>query len=200
MSESQKYFRPGSKRTKEFLLAKTMMVLVMVFLILNTPRIILGVIEVSELTTVERCYEHDLDYHVSKETYILDFLARFLVILNSSVNFVIYCLVGSEFRSNMFNRLNRRSGTRSKEVSSAQLRWRKEESQQGIVECPSCDGTVITRLNTGTTMELGVGCLNRSSFPSTATSFNSINVNNKEISANAQNGESAKQIVMVTDL
>ena len=111
MSESQKYFRPGSKRTKEFLLANTMMVLVMVFLILNTPRIILGVIEVSELTTVERCYEHDLDYHVSKETYILDFLARFLVILNSSVNFLIYCLVGSEFKSKLFSILKIRKSS-----------------------------------------------------------------------------------------
>ena len=60
MSEARKLFRPGSKRTKEFLLAKTMMVLVMVFLILNTPRIILGVIEVSQLRTVKQCYENDL--------------------------------------------------------------------------------------------------------------------------------------------
>ena len=34
-----------------------MMALVLVFLILNTPRIILGVIEVSQLKNVELCYE-----------------------------------------------------------------------------------------------------------------------------------------------
>ena len=53
MSEARKFFRPGSKRRKEFMLAKTMMVMVLVFLILNTPRIILGVMEVSELRNVE---------------------------------------------------------------------------------------------------------------------------------------------------
>ena len=106
MSESQKFFRPGSKRTKEFLLAKTMMVLVLVFLILNTPRLVLGLIEVTHLNTVEKCYEHGLDYNVSRQTYILDFLARFLVIINSSVNFLIYCLVGSEFRSKLYRSFN----------------------------------------------------------------------------------------------
>ena len=75
MSEARQFFRPGSKRTKEFLLAKTMMVLVLVFLILNTPRIILGVVEVSQLRTVEQCYENDLEYHVTKQYYILDFFA-----------------------------------------------------------------------------------------------------------------------------
>ena len=47
MSEAKRFYRPGSKRTKEFLLAKTMMVLVLVFLILNTPRLILGLYEVT---------------------------------------------------------------------------------------------------------------------------------------------------------
>ena len=98
MSEARKFFRPGSKRRKEFMLAKTMMVMVLVFLILNTPRIILGVMEVSELRNVELCYEKDMDYNMPKQTYIFDFFARFLVIINSSVNFLIYCVVGSEFR------------------------------------------------------------------------------------------------------
>ena len=105
MSEARKFFRPGSKRTKEFQLARTMMVLVMVFLILNTPRIILGVIEVSQLRTVEQCYENELEYYVSKQAYILDFFARLLVILNSSMNFLIYCMVGSEFRSKLCTKL-----------------------------------------------------------------------------------------------
>ena len=48
MKEAKRFYRPGSKRTKEFLLARTMMVLVLVFLILNTPRLILGLIEVNE--------------------------------------------------------------------------------------------------------------------------------------------------------
>lgn len=48
MKEAKRFYRPGSKRTKEFMLARTMMVLVLVFLILNTPRLILGLIEVNK--------------------------------------------------------------------------------------------------------------------------------------------------------
>ena len=82
------------------------MVLVLVFLILNTPRIILGVIEVSQLKNVELCYENDEEYNVAQQAYIFDIFARFLVILNSSVNFLIYCMVGSEFRHKLFIKLN----------------------------------------------------------------------------------------------
>ena len=101
MKEAKRFLRPGSKRTKEFVLAKTMMAIVLVFLILNIPRLILGIMEVVEIGTVEVCYELGLDYDVGKHIYILDFMARFLVILNSSVNFIVYCLVGSEFRDQL---------------------------------------------------------------------------------------------------
>ena len=101
MKEAKRFLRPGSRRTKEFMLAKTMMAIVFVFLILNIPRLILGIMEVVEMGTVELCYELGLDYEVGKHIYIMDFLARFLVILNSSVNFIIYCLVGSEFRDQL---------------------------------------------------------------------------------------------------
>ena len=105
MSESQRFFRQGSKRRKEFLLAKTMMVLVLVFLVLNTPRILLGLKEVMELETVKQCFEEGQNYKVSKYIYILDSVARFLVIVNSSINFIIYCLVGQEFRSQLCRKL-----------------------------------------------------------------------------------------------
>ena len=45
ISMSNKFFRTGSSRTKEFRLAKTMMALVVVFILLNMPRLILGLIE-----------------------------------------------------------------------------------------------------------------------------------------------------------
>ena len=78
----------------------------MVFLILNTPRIILGVIEVSQLQNVELCYETGQEYNLSKQDYICDIIARFLVILNSSVNFLIYCVVGTDFRTRLYSKLH----------------------------------------------------------------------------------------------
>ena len=110
MRESRKFFHPRSKRTREFQLARMMMVLVLIFLILNCPRLVLGLIEVTQLYSVELCYHHHLDYHIKKETYLLDFAARFLVILNSSINFIIYCLAGSQFRHNLLDMVMKISG------------------------------------------------------------------------------------------
>ena len=104
MRKAKRLFLTNERRTQQFQMARTMLILVTVFLILNTPRLILGIVEVTQLSTVEQCYEQGLPYNISKQTYLMDFLARFLVILNSSVNFVIYCLVGSEFRANLYTR------------------------------------------------------------------------------------------------
>ena len=95
----------GSQRKGEFQLAKTMMVMVIVFLFTNFTRIILGVQELLLYPTVNWCYNKDFDYHPSVYTYILDFIARFLVILNSSINFLIYCMVGSKFRTKLLEML-----------------------------------------------------------------------------------------------
>ena len=114
MGASRKFFHPASKRTGEFQLARMMMVLVVVFLLLNCPRLVLGLIEVTQLSTVELCYQHGLDFHIHKITYLLDFTARFLVILNSSVNFIIYCVAGSQFRHKLMAILS---------ISSTTLAW-----------------------------------------------------------------------------
>ena len=94
------------------------MILVLVFVILNTPRLILGIIEVSQLKQVLKCVKLDVDYNISKKTYIFDFFSRFLVILNSSINFGIYIVTGSDFRRRVlenFQWKSRRKGSRGRE-------------------------------------------------------------------------------------
>ena len=148
MAESRKFFHPESRRSREFQLAKTMMVLVLVFLILNSPRLVLGLIEVTQLSAVELCYEHNLDYHISKETYLLDFLARFLVIVNSSTNFLIYCLTGSQFRHQLVDMFHRVSGS---PVHCREGRLRiamgRKDNGRGYVPQEFRGGTSVTRNN-----------------------------------------------------
>ena len=147
MFEAQRSFQQGNKRTKEFILAKTMMVMVLVFLTLNIPRLILGVVEVTELSAVENCYELGHDYFMLKRTYIFDFLARLLVILNSSVNFLIYCLVGSEFRAKLISCLGlRRTMLRTRENLSM------IRTETGLLGEPSCDRVASSMTNRKTTL------------------------------------------------
>ena len=87
------------------MLAKMMMVMVLVFLLTNFIRVILGIQELLEYSNADWCYLHDYDHNPSMLIYIMDFTARFLVILNSSINFLIYCMVGSKFRGRLLEML-----------------------------------------------------------------------------------------------
>ena len=88
MTMSHKYFRPDSSRSKDFRLAKTMMALVLVFLLLNMPRLVLCLIEVLHLPTVEKCYNNKYNFYATKLTYVVDFIARFGV--KNSFDYIIY--------------------------------------------------------------------------------------------------------------
>jgi len=155
ISLSNKYFRAGSSRTKEYHLAKTMMVLVIVFIVLNMPRLVLGLNEVLHMPALEKCFKQDYHYHQGKITYIVDSWARFLVILNSSVNFIIYCLVGSDFQSKLKETLGISGSCKSSfrrpqiSVSGDHLRCCERSSQggKGGGNCEeSIEGTTTTRI------------------------------------------------------
>ena len=98
------------------MLAKTMMVMVLVFLLTNFTRVLLGIQELLEYSDADWCYIHDYDHHHSMLIYIMDFTARFLVILNSSINFLIYCMAGRQFRNGLKLMLRIKSSPRISEV------------------------------------------------------------------------------------
>ena len=133
------------------------MILVTVFLILNTPRLILGIVEVTQLSTVEQCYQQGLPYNISKQTYLLDFAARFLVILNSSVNFIIYILGGSEFRSKLCETLKfcdkffdtLRGLARPQKIDQEKIERDDEDNEEALI-----DETSVTRLGGDLTLHM----------------------------------------------
>ena len=96
-------------------MVKICSMIVLVFIICNMPRLVLGLFEVTRFDTnnkiisftnypyyripdIIKCFHMKIFYFAPLEQWLCDFVARYLVILNSSINFIIYCLVGSEFR------------------------------------------------------------------------------------------------------
>ena len=141
MRESRILRLRNERRVQQYQMAKTMLALVTVFLILNTPRLILGLLEVTKLSTVENCYEYGLSYNIPRNTYILDYFARLLVILNSSINFIIYCITGTEFRSRLYSWLNINS-TQSSRIFS----FRRRNNVSEVDSKFRCDETTVTRI------------------------------------------------------
>jgi hypothetical protein len=60
------------------------------------PRIILDIYEFSNVDKIMGC--RPFAWWPAHEMQILVFFSHLLMILNSSVNFVVYCLVGHTFR------------------------------------------------------------------------------------------------------
>ena len=102
----------------DFTLAKIMMSIVFVFIVLHFPKMIMALYEVNQISNsfknaqtfwqvstipdIFDCYRHGCLYYVSSSRWIADHIIRYLVMLNSSVNFIIYCFVGSNFRETLF--------------------------------------------------------------------------------------------------
>ena len=97
-----------TKLSSEIRMAKVMMIIVIVFVILNIPKMSLSIYEISTIPNILECFERQCPYHISTKRWLLDSLVRYMVMLNSSINFIIYCFVGSSFRSTLMMLLLRK--------------------------------------------------------------------------------------------
>ena len=75
-----------------------MMYIVGVFIILSLPKMSLALYEVSTIPNILECYRRTCKYFISSGRWVADIITRYLVLFNSSVNFIIYCFAGTNFR------------------------------------------------------------------------------------------------------
>ena len=70
------------------------------FAVLNFPRFIATIIEVVNTNLIIKCVENEVRYLPTISFYRLDYFARMLMVLNSAINFLIYCAVSTPFKVN----------------------------------------------------------------------------------------------------
>ena len=68
------------------------------FFFLNLPRILVGGFEVTKTWIILKCAENNFDYHENLYFFQWDTISRVLCVLNSSVNFLIYCAGSEQFK------------------------------------------------------------------------------------------------------
>ena len=88
----------SSRLKNEVSLSKVMMTIVIVFIVLSIPRMSLALYEVSTIPNIVDCHKRMCTYYISSGRWVADIFIRYLVLLNSSANFIIYCFVGTNFR------------------------------------------------------------------------------------------------------
>ena len=95
---SKQRLSSSTKLAFEVSMARVMITIVIIFIIFNIPRMFLSLYEVSTIPNILDCYERQCPYYISSKRWLLDSIIRFLVMLNSSINLIIHCFMGSSFR------------------------------------------------------------------------------------------------------
>lgn len=87
-------FGSARRQRKEINLSVVLLCIVVVFFCCHASRIILDVFEFSNMEKVINCKP----FHPGHFMHALHYISHFAMILNSSLNFFVYCLVGHTFR------------------------------------------------------------------------------------------------------
>jgi len=119
-----KTFGSQRKLWKELNMFLVLLCIVVTFICCNTPRVIVDIWEFSHVESIVHCNEEfhqDASPHPflpTKWIICLTHISHFTGILNSSLNFLIYCFVGHNFRKEFLHLL----GLRAKPVEGSELR------------------------------------------------------------------------------
>ena len=90
--------RSQQQNRREIRMAYITFAIVALFFCLNMPRMILGSYEVSNTWLILRCVENKVKYLSTLEFYKWDSISRLLMVINSSINFLIYCMGSEQFK------------------------------------------------------------------------------------------------------
>lgn len=91
-----------SRNVNEVNMTKISFLIVVTFVVLNMLRLVLGLMEINHTYTIMKCLNGSVKYMRSLDSYVADEVARFLMVLNSSVNFLIYCCFSKAFQVKSF--------------------------------------------------------------------------------------------------
>lgn len=126
---------PNNVSSKDFKMAMIMVAIVMVFLLCHLPRILLNIFEMTFSSKIETCGEKFMP-----PTWFLCLVScsNFLVVLNSSINIIIYCVIGEGFRDALARSLKQRLTT-----------MMPNNTSRKTSEEPEDTGNVLVPLNQG---------------------------------------------------
>ena len=74
------------------------MIIILIFLVCHAPRIILDINELATIKISEYCESIGALEYSFWSILVLN-ISHFLLVVNSSVNMIVYCLLGSRFRA-----------------------------------------------------------------------------------------------------
>ena len=86
------------RHIKEISATYTAIAIVTSFVVLHLPRILASTHEVLNTQLIITCIEAGRQYIPPIDFYKVDFVARMLMVVNSAINFLIYCAVSSPFQ------------------------------------------------------------------------------------------------------
>ena len=90
-----------SRRNAEDRLAKVFMGIIAIFLVLHFPRVALDFYELATMEKTRACEKAgQLNLHLWPTLAVIT--SQLLLVVNSSVNMVVYCCLGSKFRAEVF--------------------------------------------------------------------------------------------------
>lgn len=90
--------RSAMQNRREIKMAYITFAIVAIFFCFNLPRILVGGYEVSKTWLILHCVSSDIEYMPDLTFYRWDTISRLLVVINSSVNFLIYCTGSEQFK------------------------------------------------------------------------------------------------------